>query len=56
MRHVLLFGEESARAARLFPRPPSPIAGVIAFLASDQASYISGTDILVDGGLVASLQ
>jgi NAD(P)-dependent dehydrogenase (short-subunit alcohol dehydrogenase family) len=31
------------------------IAGVVTFLLSDQASYISGTDILVDGGLISSL-
>ena len=31
------------------------IAGVTAFLLSDQASYISGTDVLVDGGLIAGL-
>ena len=32
------------------------VANVAAFLLSNQASYISGTDILVDGGLVANLQ
>lgn len=32
------------------------IAGVVAFLLSDQASYITGTDILVDGGLIAAVQ
>ncbi len=32
------------------------IAGVVAFLVSDQASYITGTDILVDGGVVAAVR
>lgn len=32
------------------------ITGVVAFLASDQASYITGTDILVDGGLIAAVR
>jgi NAD(P)-dependent dehydrogenase (short-subunit alcohol dehydrogenase family) len=31
------------------------IAAVVAFLASSGASFISGTDVLVDGGLVAGL-
>ncbi len=35
---------------------PADIAGVAAFLASDDAAYITGADILVDGGLFVNLQ
>jgi L-rhamnose 1-dehydrogenase len=35
---------------------PEDIAGVAAFLASDDAAYINGADILVDGGLFVNLQ
>ena len=31
------------------------IASVVGFLCSDGASYITGTDVLVDGGSVAAL-
>jgi 3-oxoacyl-[acyl-carrier protein] reductase len=32
---------------------PEEVAAVIRFLCSEQASYLTGTDILVDGGAVA---
>jgi L-rhamnose 1-dehydrogenase len=35
---------------------PNDIAGVAAFLASEDARYINGADILVDGGLFVNLQ
>jgi 3-oxoacyl-[acyl-carrier protein] reductase len=31
---------------------PQDIAGVVTFLASDQAAYITGQTIVVDGGMV----
>lgn len=47
-------GVKDALLARsLIPRigQPEEIAGVATFLASDEAAFITGTDILVDGGL-----
>jgi len=35
---------------------PDDIAGVVAFLASDDARYMSGAELLVDGGALASFQ
>lgn len=35
---------------------PEDIAGAVAFLASDEAAYITGADLLIDGGLFVNLQ
>ncbi|MFA7588490.1 MAG: SDR family oxidoreductase [Novosphingobium sp.] len=55
--------ENSPEKHRLLPMTPVPregtmleIADAIEFLASDQASFVSGVDLLVDGGLSAALE
>lgn len=35
---------------------PAEIAAAAAFLLSDQASFITGTDLLVDGGMIAAIK
>jgi NAD(P)-dependent dehydrogenase (short-subunit alcohol dehydrogenase family) len=54
--------EKSAGKRAMFEQSPlsregsmSEIADAVEFLASDRASFISGTDLLVDGGLAAAL-
>lgn len=35
---------------------PAEVAKVIAFLAGDDSSYVTGTDMLVDGGTAAGVR
>ena len=35
---------------------PAEIANAAQFLLSDQASFITGTDLLVDGGTIAAIK
>jgi NAD(P)-dependent dehydrogenase (short-subunit alcohol dehydrogenase family) len=37
------------------PASPEEVAEVIAFVASDRAAYITGTEITVDGGTVPTI-
>jgi NAD(P)-dependent dehydrogenase (short-subunit alcohol dehydrogenase family) len=46
---------EAAKAAVPLRRfaPPREVSNAVLFLASDEASYISGAEIVIDGGLLA---
>ena len=35
------------------PGDPNEVAAAVAFLASDEASYITGTEVVIDGGAAA---
>ena len=54
------YGDEAAVSRQLSPRYPlgrigtaEEVAAAAVFLASDDASFVTGTDLLVDGGYTA---
>lgn len=51
MMRAMIAGSSTGRIGT-----PEDIAGVVDFLISSDAAFITGTDLLVDGGVVASLQ
>jgi NAD(P)-dependent dehydrogenase (short-subunit alcohol dehydrogenase family) len=48
-----LVKQRVAKAALNRPAHPNDIAGAVAFLASDDGAYLTGTYLLVDGGMLA---
>lgn len=53
------YDEIRSRAERAIPTgrygEPTELGALVAFLASDQAAYVTGQSILIDGGLVSAL-
>ena len=47
-------GESDAWSS--LPGKPEEMAELLAFCASDKAGYLTGTDILNDGGVIASME
>lgn len=58
IKHILSSPEESKRRITKIPLnrlgEPEDVANAVAFLVSDEASYITGATILVDGGISVS--
>ena len=57
MRKPLIQPAEEQRVKDLHPLKrigePEDVGALVAFLASDAASYITGTEIVIDGGISA---
>jgi len=49
---ALTGGPESAPAVALRPGSPDDVAGVVAFLASPEGAYVTGSTYFIDGGLI----
>jgi 3-oxoacyl-[acyl-carrier protein] reductase len=53
----MLSAEQKQEAPRSIPAgrigAPADVAGLIAFLLSEQAAYITGQTVVIDGGLTA---
>jgi NAD(P)-dependent dehydrogenase (short-subunit alcohol dehydrogenase family) len=54
----MLYSEREEEAASAYPMKrlgdPKDVAGLVAFLASDRASWITGETVRVDGGMLAT--
>lgn len=54
----MLYTDREEQAANAYPMKrlgdPKDVAGVVAFLASDQAAWITGETVRVDGGILAT--
>ena len=51
-RNAALFEEVAAQQSIKRPQQPDDVAGATAFLASDDAAFITGQTLVVDGGLI----
>lgn len=54
-QHEQFEGVSASMRAIDRPQVPADIAGVALWLASDEASYVNGQNIVVDGGIYMSL-
>jgi len=48
--HAMIYGSGTGRIGT-----PSDISNAVSFLLSAEASFVTGTDLLIDGGVVGSI-